>query len=397
MNIIAEPLIFLEPSEIWAFKNPKRGDHIRVCRMNGLYYHHGIFVSEDEVIHFTGDDDDSVLDWSKAHVIKTDLRRFLRGGTIEVKEYTDAELDDLYPVEGIVSYARACLGDDGYNLIFNNCEHFANACTLGKYRSRQVENFFGGKSMGLWGSIKSFFGFGSSSSRSSSSYSYNYEPDKVKIAEIERDTKLKLADKENERIELMRDAQIELFKAQAISQAAIEKARAEGAAAIANQLVVMQEKMLDVAKKRIAIIEEGSLPIVREIENFYNEVGEKISVDAEEYNTKKLPQLLKILSQYEKGSPEHEIFFAQINEDRTRQGKFIERQMDRVSERQNLVLQSFLSTKEKIIEQTGQITQSVAEGFLKQQVEGLLPQASASLPALPPSEIKQLPSAENLN
>lgn len=397
MNIIAEPLIFLEPSEIWAFKNPKRGDHIRVCRMNGLYYHHGIFIAADEVIHFTGDDDDSVLDWSKAHVIKTDLQKFLRGGTVEVKEYTDAELDDLYPVEGIVSYARTCLGDDGYNLIFNNCEHFANACTLGKYRSRQVENFFGGKRMGLWSSIKSFFGFGSSSSRSSSSYNYNYEPDKVKIAEIERDTKLKLADKENERIELMRDAQIELFKAQAISQAAIEKARAEGAIAIANQLVIMQEKMLDVAKKRIAIIEEGSLPTVREIENFYNEVGEKISADAEEYNTKKLPQLLKILSQYEKGSPEHEIFFAQINEDRARQGRFIERQMDRVSERQNLVLQSFLSTKEKIIEQTGQITQNIAEGFLKQQVEGLLPQASASLPALPPSEIKQLPSAENLN
>ncbi|MBO4779660.1 MAG: lecithin retinol acyltransferase family protein [Selenomonadaceae bacterium] len=398
MNIIVEPLTLeFEPSEIWAQKKPVRGDHIRVCRMNGLYYHHGIFVAANEVIHFTGDDDDSVLDWSKAHVIKTDLQKFLRGGTVEVKEYNDAELDDLYPVEGIVSYARTCLGDDGYNLIFNNCEHFANACTLGKYRSRQVENFFGGKNMGLWGSIKSFFGFGSSSSRSSSSYSYNYEPDKVKIAEIERDTKLKLADKENERIELMRDAQIELYKAQAISQAAIEKARAEGAIAIANQLVVMQEKMLDVAKKRIAIIEEGSLPIIREIENFYNEVGEKISLDAEEYNTKKLPQLLKILSQYEKGSPEHEIFFAQINEDRARQGKFVEQQMDRISERQNLVLQSFLSTKEKIIEQTGQITQSVAEGFLKQRVEGLLPQVSASLPALPPSDTKQLPSAENLN
>ena len=118
----------------------------------------------------------------------------------------------------------------------------------------------------------------------------------------------------------------------------------------------------------------------------------------EEYNTKKLPQLLKILSQYEKGSPGPEIFFAQINEDRARQGRFIERQMDRVSERQNLVLQSFLSTKEKIIEQTGQITQSVAEGFLKRQVEGLLPQASsASLPALPPSDNKQLPCAENLD
>ncbi|MBR3049858.1 MAG: lecithin retinol acyltransferase family protein [Selenomonadaceae bacterium] len=395
MNIIAEPLTFdFEPSEIWAHKPPKRGDHIRVKRMNGLYYHHGIFVSGGEVIHFTGDDDDSVLDWSRAHVIKTDLQQFLRGGDVEVKEYSDAELADLYPVEGIVSYARTCLGDDGYNLIFNNCEHFANACTLGKYRSRQVENFFGGKTMGLWGSIKSFFGFGSSSSRSSSSYNYNYEPDKVKIAEIERDTKLKLADKEAERIELMRDAQLEFIKAQTMSQMAIDKARVEGMTDMANQLVVLQEKMLDVAKKRIAIIEEGSLPIIREIESFYDEVGDKISADNDEYNTKKLPQLLGILRQYEKGSPEHEIFSAQIREDMARQGKFIEQQMARVSERQNLVLQSFLSTKEKIIEQTGQITQSIAEGYLKRQVENLLPQGSASLKALPNAEPKQLPPAD---
>ena len=395
MNIIAEPLTLdLEPAELWTFKNPRRGDHIRVRRMNGLYYHHGIFVSAEEVIHFTGDDDDSVLDWSKAHVIRTDLQKFLCGGEVEVKEYSDAELDDLYPVEGIVSYARACLGDDGYNLIFNNCEHFANACTLGKYRSRQVENFFGGKNMGLWDSIKNFFGFGSSSSksRSTSNHSYNYEPDKVKIAEIEHDTKLKLADKEAERIELMRDAQLELIKAQTMSQMAIEKARGEGMAAMANQLVVLQEKMLDVAKKRIAIIEEGSLPIIREIENFYDEVGNKISVNNDDYNTKKLPQLLGILRQYEAGSPEHEIFSAQIRTDMERQGKFIEQQMMRVSERQNLVLQSSLSSKEKIIEQTGQITRSVAESYLKRQIENFLPQGQVQ--ALPNAETKRLPPAD---
>ncbi len=395
MNIIAEPLTFdFEPSEIWTHKPPKRGDHIRVKRMSGLYYHHGIFVSDGEVIHFTGDDDDSVLDWSKAHVIKTDLQQFLRGGDVEVKEYSDTELADLYPVEGIVSYARTCLGDDGYNLIFNNCEHFANACTLGKYRSRQVENFFGGKTMGLWGSIKSFFGFGSSSSRSSSSYSYNYEPDKVKIAEIERDTKLKLADKEAERIELMRDAQLELIEAQTRSQLAIEEARARGMTAAAQQFIALQTKLTELAEKRIQIIEKCSLPIVHEIESFYDEVGDKISASNDEYNTKKLPQLLAILRQYEKDTPEHEIFFAQIQEDRARQGKFIEQQMLRVSERQNIVLQSFLSTKEKILEQTGQITQQIAEGYLKRPNENLLPQGSASLPALPNAEPKQLPPAE---
>lgn len=202
--------------------------------------------------------------------------------------------------------------------------------------------------MGLWGSIKNFFGFGSSSSsRSTRSYNYNYEPDKVKAAELERDTKLKLAEKEAERIELMRDVQPELIRAQTMSRTAIEKARVEGMTAMVNQLVVLQERMPDVAKKRIAIIEEGSLPIVREIEKFYDEVGEKISAHSDEYNTKKLPQLLKILGQYEKDSPAHEIFSAQIRADMERQGKFIEEQMARVSERQNLVCKVFCRRKKK--------------------------------------------------
>ncbi len=47
---------------------------------------------------------------------------------------------------------------------------------------------------------------------SAPSHIYNYEPDKLRIAEIERQTKLELADKETERIELMRDAKIELLK-----------------------------------------------------------------------------------------------------------------------------------------------------------------------------------------
>ena len=377
MSIIMNPVEFTfdtEAPEIWCFKSPKRGDHIRVCRMDGLYYHHGIYVSDNEVIHFTGDDDDSVLDWSKAHVISTGLARFLSGGEVEVKEYNDEELADLYPVEGIVNYARACLGDDGYNLIFNNCEHFANACTLGKYRSRQVENFLGGKgNMGLWGSIKSFFGFGSSSSGSRSTSNYNYEPDKVKIAEIERDMKLKLADKEAERIELMRDAQLEFIKAQAMSQIAIDEARAKGMAVVADQLVILQEKMLDVAKKRIAIIEEGSMPIIREIEAFYSEVEERITASSDDYNTKKLPLLLDMLGKYEQGTPQHEIYMAQINDDRARQNQFVLQQMEQIRERQNAVLNSFLATKEKIIEQTGQITQSVAEGYLQKQLGGALP------------------------
>ena len=101
-------------AENWIQRNPKMGDHIRVQRVGGLYAHHGIYVSDDEVIHFTGTDDDSILDWSKPEVIISNLDYFLKDGVLEVKEYTDEEFKDLYSPEQIVTYARACLGDKGY-------------------------------------------------------------------------------------------------------------------------------------------------------------------------------------------------------------------------------------------------------------------------------------------
>lgn len=385
-QVLPEQFLTIEAPEVWVSQKPKRGDHIRVSRLNGLYYHHGIYVTDDEVIHFTGDDDDSVLDWSKAHVIRTDLAKFLDGGTAEVKVYNEDELADLYPVEGIVNYARACLGDDGYHLIFNNCEHFANVCTLGRFRSRQVEDVLGGNNMSIfgsiWDSVKSIFS-SSSSGGSRSTSNYNYEPDKVRVAEIERNLKLEMADKERERIELMRDAQLELLKAQGMTQMAIDEARTKNMKAFAEQLAALQEKMLEVAKNRIVIIEEGSLPMIREIEAFYEEVGNRIQAKGDEYTTKKLPQLLHLLQQYEKDSPEYEIFASQIKDDRERQNQFIMTQLQKIQERQELVTKNFLETKDKIIEQTGRITQTIAEEYLKKKAASLLPDyQSTAMPEL---------------
>jgi len=367
--------IDFEPAETWVCIMPKCGDHIRVSR--GLYYHHGIYVSRNEVVHFTGTEDDSVLDWSKAKVIQTDMDYFLKAGQAEVREYNNEEIRDLYPVAGIVQYARACLGDGSYDLVFNNCEHFANACTLGRYRSRQVENILGGNLfMGVWGAIKGFFGIGgSSSSGDRSTSNYNYEPDKVKVAQIEADLKLRMADKEMDRIELMRDARLELLKAQTMSQLAVDEARAKGLQFAAEKLAELQNRMLEISQKRIEIIEHGSLPIVKEIETFYNEIGGKIEADGEKYNTEKLPKLLALLGQYEKDSPEHKIFMEQINDDRARQNEYVTQQLGRIQERQNAVLQSFLDTKKQIIDQTGKLTQLAAERYLA------LPDQAGDLPA----------------
>ena len=206
------------------------------------------------------------------------------------------------------------------------------------------------------------------------------------LKELENEMQLRLIDKDNERINLVRDAQQELIQMQTMSQIAIEKAQTEGFTERTKQFIILQEKMTEIAQKRIEIIASCSLPIIKDIENFYNEVGEKISERGDEYNTKKLPQLLAILRQYDKDSPEHEIYSAQIRADMERQGRFIEEQMARVHERQNLVMQSFISSREKILEQTGQITERIAEKYLSA--------GQSTLPALPNADLKQLPPAD---
>ena len=420
-----------EDDEIWVQKPPQRGDHIRVQRMEGLYAHHGVYVSDREVIHFTGADDDSILDWDKPEVISTDLATFLKDGTLEVKEYTDEEFADLYSPEQIVNYAHACLGYKGYNLIFNNCEHFANVCTLGRFRSNQVDRFFdaiddvfsimllsgGHTKMGIFSGILSVVSkvpsaigaigsaiFGSNKSSSSSSGTRStttttYEPDKVKVAEYETrrtdiatqaeikkaninaENQIRLSELETERIELRKQAQKEIIRENADAQIAIEEARAKGFTVMAQTILTLQEKLNEVAEKRLLIIEKASLPIVKEMELFYGELNHKINEDNELYTSKKLPMLLETLSKFPESSPAYQLYFKQIETDMANQSKHYLQQLDNVAERQKMVLNSFLKGKEQIIGQTEALTKVMLENLSQKAqltgVSGQLPNFTA--------------------
>lgn len=379
-----------EDDEIWVQKPPQRGDHIRVQRMEGLYAHHGVYVSDREVIHFTGADDDSILDWDKPEVISTDLTTFLKDGTLEVKEYTDEEFADLYSPEQIVNYAHACLGDKGYNLIFNNCEHFANVCTLGRFRSNQVDRFFNtivdnsfiyrrNGIMGIWGAIKSFFG--SSSSGGGSRSTTTYEPDKVKIAQIEAENKIRLSELETERIGLIKQAQIEIIQNEAEAREAAEMARAKGFTVMAQTILTLQEKLNEVAQKRLEIIEAGSNPIKQEIEQIYAEFKRKIEEDNDLYMREKAPNLLEMLNKYPENSTAHKMYAKLIDKDMSNHMEQYNIQIKNLEERQKMVLDNFLKGKDQIIAQTATLTQSMLENLNQQAqltgVSGQLPNFTA--------------------
>lgn len=362
--------------EIWVQKNPVMGDHIRVKRMHGIYTHHGIYVSDNEVIHFTGTDDDSIMDSSKNRVISSDLNFFLKGGELEVKEYTDEEFQDLYAPDQIVAYARSCLGDGDYNVLFNNCEHFANVCTLGRFRSHQVERLLQNKGvddMGFWGTVggffKGLFGGSSSSGGSRSTSSTVYEPDKVRIAEIEQNTKIRLATMERERQELMHKAQLEFLQAHYDCEEALVQAKVRGFAATAEMIVRMQSKLTEIAETRMAIIEQGSLPIIKDIEKFYEELGDKVKADKEKYNLEDLPKLLALLGRYKVDSTEHKLYEKLIDEDMRLQSEYYMKQLDNIAIRQQQVIDGFIKSKNSIIEQTGLLTKELLASVQKQTLE----------------------------
>lgn len=118
---------------------PQAGDLVRVRRKQG-YAHFGIATSPFSIIHYSDYGSDSVLDASKVRVIETSLDIFLADGYCEkIKPF-----DSPYTPEEVVERAKELLGtrrfrNKTYNVVSNNCEHFARYVYYGNAESKQVE------------------------------------------------------------------------------------------------------------------------------------------------------------------------------------------------------------------------------------------------------------------
>jgi hypothetical protein len=116
-------------------KDLNQGDHIYVRRKRLLYSHHGIYAGEGIVIHFKG-----VEKEKKDPVIrKTEIEKFLKGGKLKRRDYKKR-----LPHAETLRIAKEHLSKRGYSLAFNNCEHFATYCAIGKKRSKQIHTVVGG-------------------------------------------------------------------------------------------------------------------------------------------------------------------------------------------------------------------------------------------------------------
>lgn len=121
----------------WTCDSPKMGQIIRT-RVS-FYYHYGIFVSEDEVIQF-GLPTDPGKSADQIKVLVSDIYTFLNGGELETAKPTLAEKKTMRKPEEIVKTARSRIGEGGYDILHNNCEHFVNECAFGKSNSSFLDD-----------------------------------------------------------------------------------------------------------------------------------------------------------------------------------------------------------------------------------------------------------------
>ena len=118
---------------------PQAGDILRVHRKSG-YFHYGIAVSNNRVVHFTAGDEDLAKNKKDMKIIESSLDRFLLGGTLEIESPYHASYDPEVVVERAKSYVNSPrFNGKYYNFITNNCEHFANFIYYGDRVSKQVK------------------------------------------------------------------------------------------------------------------------------------------------------------------------------------------------------------------------------------------------------------------
>lgn len=118
----------------WSEKEPKSGDIIRT-RVS-FYYHYGIFVNEGEIIQF-GLPDNICQAADSVKVLSSDIYTFLNGGELETL-VPDRSLRKIMNSPCVtVQNARARIGEGGYNVQSNNCEHFVVSCAFKE--SRDIE------------------------------------------------------------------------------------------------------------------------------------------------------------------------------------------------------------------------------------------------------------------
>ena len=100
-------------------------DHLQVPRQHGLFLHHGIDLGDGTVAHYL----------EGREILRSSLDDFSQGQPVSVVPHAVCS-----PQGVTLRRAMGRIGEQNYNLLFNNCEHFATWCKTGRHQSAQVNS-----------------------------------------------------------------------------------------------------------------------------------------------------------------------------------------------------------------------------------------------------------------
>ena len=99
------------------------------------YQHYGVYIGDKKVVHFAPYEGQEIS-FENGVIHETTLEKFLRGRTLQV----DTEIEKKFTDSEIIRRARSRINEKGYDLLTNNCEHFARWCVTGESVSYQIDN-----------------------------------------------------------------------------------------------------------------------------------------------------------------------------------------------------------------------------------------------------------------
>ena len=101
------------------------GDHLQVPRQHGLFNHHGIDLGDGSVAHYL----------EGREILRSSLEEFTQGVEPCIINHAQESRPGV-----TLRRAMSRIGEQDYNLLFNNCEHFATWCKTGRHRSSQIDS-----------------------------------------------------------------------------------------------------------------------------------------------------------------------------------------------------------------------------------------------------------------
>lgn len=118
-----------EPVEEWQLE---KGDHVFAKR--GIYTHHGIYAGDSIIIHYNSrefGDYPSVYETTVEEFKKWPSLVDIIAETTILYRFSKTLSPIRYSPDKVVERARSKIGEKKYDLIINNCEHFARWCRCG--------------------------------------------------------------------------------------------------------------------------------------------------------------------------------------------------------------------------------------------------------------------------